>query len=69
MVAVFRNDSFGLTANVRESGELFDVVVVDVLSGEEVLSTHRVGPEEGREICSTSHDRSAVRLRAGMQRS
>jgi hypothetical protein len=71
LVATFSNESFGLIANVRKSGDVFDIVVVDIISGEEVLSTHRPTREEAEAfafgLMNPSHDPSAIRLRAGMQ--
>jgi hypothetical protein len=71
LVATFSNDRFGLTANVRRSGDVFEVVVVDALSGEEVLSTNRPTQEEAEQfafgLMNASHDPTAIRLRAGMQ--
>ena len=71
LVATFSNESFGLTANVRKSGEVFDIVVTDAISGEEVLSTHRPTQEEAEMLAfglmNPGHDPSAIRLRAGMQ--
>ena len=29
LLATFSNDSFGLTANVRRSGSVFEIVVID----------------------------------------
>jgi hypothetical protein len=71
LVASFSNETFGLIANVRKTGEVFDIVVVDLASGEEVLSTHRPTQAEAEAfafgLMNPSHDPSAVRLRAGMQ--
>jgi len=73
LVAAFSNDGFGLTANVRKSGDVFDVIVIHADSGDEVLSTHRPTREEAEklafELMNPSHDPSAIRLLAGMQRS
>jgi hypothetical protein len=71
LVATFSNENFGLTANVRKSGDVFDIVVVDAISGDEILSTHRPTQEEAEAfafgLMNPSHDPSAFRLRAGMQ--
>ena len=71
LLATFSNDSFGLTANVRRSGSVFEIVVIDALSGEEVLSTHRPTQEDAERFASglmnPSLDPSAVFLRSGMQ--
>ena len=60
----------GLTANVRQSGDVFEVIVVDAISGEEVLSTHRPTQEDAEKfafgLMNPSHDPSAIRLRAWM---
>jgi len=70
-VATYNNEGFGLTANVRRSGEVFEIIVVDAISGEEVLSTHRPTQEEAEKfafgLMNPGHDPSAIRLRAGMQ--
>jgi hypothetical protein len=71
LVATFGNESFGLTANVRKSGEVFEVIVVDAVSGDEVLSTHRPTQKEAEKfafgLMNPSHDPSAIRLRVGTQ--
>ena len=71
LVAAFSNDRLGLTANVRKSGDVFDVIVIDADSGDEVLSTHRPTQEEAEKLgfglMNPSHDPSAICLRAGMQ--
>jgi len=71
LLSTFSNESFGLTANVRKSGDVFEVIVVDAISGEEVLSTHRPTQEEAEKfafgLMNPLHDPSAIRLRAGMQ--
>lgn len=73
LVATFSNDGFGLTANVRKSGDVFDVIVIHADSGDEVLSTQRPTQEEAEKLAfglmNPSHDPSAVRLLAGVQRS
>ncbi len=70
LLSTFSNESFGLTANVRQSGDVFEVIVVDAISGEEVLSTHRPTQEDAEKfafgLMNPSHDPSAIRLRAGM---
>jgi hypothetical protein len=67
----FGNESFGLTANVRKNGDVFEIVVIDADSGEEVLSTHRPTQEEAEKfalgLMNPSLDPSAVLLRSGMQ--
>jgi hypothetical protein len=50
LLSTFSNESFGLTANVRKSGDVFEVIVVDAISGEEVLSTHRPTQEEAEKF-------------------
>jgi hypothetical protein len=71
LLSTFSNESFGLTANVRQGGDVFEVIVVDAISGEEVLSTHRPTQEDAEKfafgLMNPSHDPSAIRLRAGMQ--
>jgi hypothetical protein len=71
LLSTFSDEGFGLTANVRKSGDVFEVIVVDAISGEEVLSTHRPTQEEAERfafgLMNPSHDPSAIRLRAGMQ--
>jgi hypothetical protein len=71
LLATFNNESFGLTVNVRKSGDVFEVIVVDAISGEEVLATQRPTQEEAEKfafgLMNPSHDPSAIRLRAGMQ--
>ena len=71
LLSTFSDEGFGLTANVRKSGDVFEVIVVDAISGEEVLSTHRPTQEEAEKfafgLMNPSHDPSAIRLRAGMQ--
>ena len=70
LLSTFSNESFGLTANVRQSGDVFEVIVVDAISGEEVLSTHRPTQEDAEKfafgLMNPSHDPSAIRLRAWM---
>jgi len=69
--ATFSNDSFALTAHVRKSGEVFEIVVIDADSGEEVLSTQRPTQEEAEKfalgLMNPSLDPSALLLRSGMQ--
>jgi hypothetical protein len=71
LIATFSNDSFGLTANVRKNGKVFEIIVIDADSGEEVLSTHRPTREEAEKfafgLMNPSLDPSAVLLRSGMQ--
>ena len=71
LLSIFSNEGFGLTANVRKSGDVFEVIVVDAISGEEVLSTHRPTQKEAEKfafgLMNPSHDPSATRLRAGIQ--
>jgi hypothetical protein len=71
LLGSFSNDSFGLTANVRRSGSVFEIVVIDADSGEEVLSTHRPTRQEAEKFASglmnPSLDPTAVLLRSGMQ--
>ncbi|MBV8116281.1 MAG: hypothetical protein JO300_16175 [Silvibacterium sp.] len=71
LLGTFSNDSFGLTANVRRSGDVFEIVVIDAVSGEEVLSTHRPTQEEAEKcalgLMNPSLDPSAFLLRSGMQ--
>jgi hypothetical protein len=71
LLATFSNDSFGLTANVRRSRGVFEIVVVDADSGEEVLSTHRPTQQEAEKFASglmnPMLDPSALLLRSGMQ--
>ena len=71
LLSTFSNDSFGLTTNVRKSRDVFEVIVVEAISGEEVLSTHRPTQEEAEKfalgLMNPAHDPSATRLRAGMQ--
>ena len=71
LLSTISDEGFGLTANVRKSGDVFEVIVVDAISGEEVLSTHRPTQEEAEKfafgLMNPSHDPSAIRLRAGMQ--
>ena len=73
LLSIFSNEGFDLTANVRKSGDVFEVIVVDAISGEEVLSTHRPTQEEAEKfafgLMNPSHDPSTIRLRAGIQRS
>jgi hypothetical protein len=71
LVATFSNDTLALTANVRKSGDVFDVIVIDAISGDEVLSTHRPTQEEAEKLAfglmNPTNDPSAMNLRAGMQ--
>jgi hypothetical protein len=71
LLSTFANESFSLTANVRKSGEVFEVIVVEAISGDEVLSTHRPTQEEAEKfafgLMNPAHDPSAIRRRAGMQ--
>jgi hypothetical protein len=71
LVSTFSNDSFGLIANVRRQEDVFEVVVIDALSGEEVLSTHRPTQEEAEKfalgLMNPALDPSALLLRSGMQ--
>ena len=71
LLSTFSNESFGLTANVRKSGDVFEVIVVDAISGDEVLSTHRPTQEEAEKfafgLMNPSHDPRAIRLRTGLQ--
>ena len=71
LLSIFSNEGFDLTANVRKSGDVFEVIVVDAISGEEVLSTHRPTQEEAEKfafgLMNPSRDPSAIRLRAGTQ--
>jgi hypothetical protein len=71
LLSTFSDEGFGLTANVCKSGDVFEVIVVDAISGEEVLSTHRPTQEEAEKfafgLMNPSHDPSAFRLRTGMQ--
>ena len=71
LLSTFSNESFGLTANVRRSGEVFEIIIVDAISAEEVLSTHRPTKEEAEQfafgLMNPSHDPRAIRLRTGMQ--
>lgn len=50
LLATFSNERLGLTANVRKSGDVFEVVVVDTISGEEVLSTNRPTQKEAEKF-------------------
>ena len=73
LLSTFSNESFGLTTNVRKSGDAFEVIVVDAISGEEVLSTHRPTQEEAEKfafgLMNPSHDPTTIRLRAGSRAS
>lgn len=70
LLAAFSNDNFSLTANVRRSGDVFEIVVVDA-AGEEVLSTHRPTREEAEKfalgLMNPLLDPSAIHLRSGME--
>ena len=70
LVATFSNVSFGLTANVHQSGDDFEIIIIDALSGDEVLSTRRPTREEAEkfasELMNPSLNSSAVLLRSGM---
>jgi hypothetical protein len=56
LVSAFSHENLGLTANVRKSGEVFEIVVIDAMSGEEVLSTHRPTQEEAEKFaCCLMH--------------
>ncbi len=71
LLATFSNDTLSLTANVRRKGSVFEIVVIDAESGEEVLSTHRPTEEEAVKfalgLMNPSLNPSAVLLRSGMQ--
>ena len=71
LLSTFRDEGFGLTANVRKRGDVFEVIVIDAISGEEVLSTHRPTQDEAEKfaygLMNPSHDPTAIRLRAGME--
>lgn len=73
LISTFSNDSFGLTANVRKNGDDFEIIVIDAISGDEVLSTRRPTQEEAEtfasDLMNPSLSSSAVRLRLGMLRS
>jgi hypothetical protein len=73
LLSTFSNESFGLTANVRKSGDVFELIVVVAISGEEVLSTHRPTQKEAEKfafgLMNPSHDPSAIGLRAGSRAS
>ncbi len=68
LIATYSNDTLALTANVRKSGDVFDIIVIDAISGEEVLSTRRQTKEEAEKLAfglmKPTHDPSAVHLRA-----
>ncbi len=68
LIATYSNDTLALTANVRKSGDVFDIIVIDAISGEEVLSTRRQSQEEAEKLAfglmNPTHDPSAVHLRA-----
>lgn len=70
LVRTFSNDCSGLTANVRKSGDDFEIVIIDALSGEEVLSTQRRTQEEAEQFASELMNPSsrsiAARLQSGM---
>jgi hypothetical protein len=68
LIATYSNDTLALTANVRKSGDVFDIIVIDAISGEEVLSTHRQTQEEAEKLAfglmNPTHDPSAVQMLA-----
>lgn len=70
LVATFSNDAFGLTANVRRSGDDFEIIIIDALSGEAVSSIRRSNQEEAEKFASAlmhpSVTSSAICLRRGM---
>ena len=68
LLAIFSNDSFGVTRNVRKSRDVFDVMVVEAISVKRSCPP-QVDPGRGREVCfwAENGDLSAIRLRAGMQ--
>jgi hypothetical protein len=69
-VATFSNDIIGLTANVRQSGDDFEITIIDALSGDEVLSTRRptreVAEQFASELMNPSPRPIAARRRSGM---
>lgn len=50
LVSTFSNDGFGLTANVCKSEDAFEIILIDPLTGEEVLTTCRATREEAEKF-------------------
>ena len=67
LIASFSNHRFGLTANVRKSGNDLEIVIIDTLSGEEVLSTGRQAQEEAEQFASELMNPSSRSIAARLQ--
>ena len=50
LVSIFNNDGFSLTANVRKSGDVFEIILIDTLTDEELLTTCRTTREEAEKF-------------------
>jgi len=50
LLATFSNEHFGLTVNVRKNGAVFEIVVIDDIFGDQVLSIHPATLDEAEQF-------------------
>lgn len=67
LVSTLSNDGFGLIANVRKIGDVFEIILIEALSGVEVLTTSRTTREEAEKFAAGLM-RPSLDLRAALPR-